>query len=90
VIRIMLKVVSITRKGQATIPKELRDKFGLRDKVLALETSEGVLIKPLPAPESDFGSLKGLFKGKTSRELLEEARAPDEARERKLEGRAEQ
>lgn len=83
----MVRVVSITKKGQATIPKDLRDKFGLRDKALVLETSEGVLFKPLPTPGMDFGSLKELFKGKTSRGLLEEARAPDFARERRLERR---
>lgn len=83
----MVRVVSITRKGQATIPKDLRDKFGLKDKALVLETGEGVLFKPLPTPETEFGSLKRLFKGKTSRELLEEVRALDIAREKRLERR---
>jgi len=81
---VMVRIVSITKKGQATIPKDLRDKFGLKDKVLVLEASEGVLFKPLPTPETDFGSLKELFEGKTSRRLLEEARAPDMARKRRL------
>jgi AbrB family looped-hinge helix DNA binding protein len=83
----MVRVVSITRKGQATIPKDLRDKFGLKDKALVLEAEEGVLFKPLPTPEADFGSLKRLFEEKTSKELLEEARTPDLAKERRLQRR---
>jgi AbrB family looped-hinge helix DNA binding protein len=83
----MIKVVSITKKGQATIPKELRDKFGLKDKALVLETNEGILLKPLPTPEIEFGSLKELFKGKTSKEILEEARAIDILREERLQGK---
>ena len=83
----MTKVVSITRKGQATIPKNLRDKFGLRDRALVLETREGVLLKPLPTPETDFGSVKEFFKGKTSKELLEEARTPDVSKEKRLQER---
>ena len=70
----MAKVVSVTQKGQATIPKALRDKFRVKRKVLAVETSEGILLKPLPRPEDDFGSLKKYFKGETAREVLDEAR----------------
>jgi len=80
----MNRVVSVTRKGQATIPKELREKFGVGDKVLVVESKEGILLKPLPQPEEDFGSLKEQFEGKTAREILQESRAKDRARERKL------
>ncbi len=80
----MNKVVSVTRKGQATIPKALRDKYGVGDKVLVAGVKEGILIKPLPRPEEEFGSLKKLFEGETAREILQEARAKDRAREKKL------
>ncbi len=80
----MTRVVSVTKKGQATIPKDLREKFGVGDKVLVVETEEGILFKPLPRPEDDFGSLKELFEGKTAREILDEARAQDRMREKKL------
>jgi len=80
----MVKVVSVTKKGQATIPKDLRDKLGVKDKAIVIEMEEGILFKPLPTPEEEFGSLKGLFGGKTSREVLEEARTEDLAREKKL------
>ena len=80
----MTKVVSITKKGQATIPKDLREKFGVGDKVLVVETDEGILLKPLPKPEDEFGSLKELFKGKTARQILDEARMQDRIKEKKL------
>lgn len=80
----MNRVVSVTRKGQATIPKDLRDKFGVGDRVLVVEVKEGILFKPLPRPEDDFGSLKRLFEGKTAGEILQEARAKDRVREKKL------
>jgi len=81
---VMARVVSVTRKGQATIPKDLREKFGVGNRVLVVETDEGILFKPLPRPEDDFGSLKGFFKGKTAREILEEARTQDRTREKKM------
>jgi AbrB family looped-hinge helix DNA binding protein len=81
---VMTRVVSVTKKGQATIPKELREKFGVGDRVLVVETREGILFKPLPRPEDEFGSLKELFEGKTVREVLDEARARDRGREKEL------
>ena len=80
----MTRIVSVTKKGQATIPKDLRDKFGVGEKVLVVETEEGILFKPLPRPENDFGSLKELFEGKTAREVLDEARARDRDREKRM------
>jgi AbrB family looped-hinge helix DNA binding protein len=81
---VMTRVVSVTRKGQATIPKELRDKFGVSGKVQVVETEEGILLKALPRPEDDFGSLRKLFKGKTAREVVDEARARDRVKEKRL------
>ena len=48
----MTQIVSITSKGQATIPKELREKFGMKDKAIVVETEEGILFKPIPSPSS--------------------------------------
>ena len=73
----MVQVVSVTKKGQATIPKKLRKKYGIKDKVVIEENEKGIILKPLPSPCEDFGSLKAIFKGKTSRELLEEARTEE-------------
>ena len=70
----MSQIVSITSKGQATIPKELREKYGLKDKALVIETNEGILFKPPPHPKNEMGSLKPLLNNKTTKQLLEEAR----------------
>ena len=80
----MTRVVSVTKKGQATIPKDLREKFGVVDRVLVVETEEGILFKPLPRLEDEFGSLKGVFGDKTAKEILDDARTHDRVREKKL------
>jgi antitoxin PrlF len=79
----LVEVVSVTKKGQATIPKKLRKKYGIKDKVLFEENEKGIIIKPLPSPDDDYGSLKLAIKGKTSRELLEEARKEEFAQDKK-------
>jgi len=82
------EVVSVTKKGQATIPKRLRDKYRIKGKVLIVEEEGKIVLKPIPTPEQEFGSLKTIFKGKNSRELLEAARreesAKDEERRRRV------
>jgi len=83
-VAVLTRVVSVTKKGQATIPKDLREKFKVGDKVLVVETEEGILFKPLPLPEDEFGSLRELFEGKTAREILDEARAQDRMSEKRL------
>ncbi len=79
-----VKVVSITKKGQATLPVDMRRRHNLKKRVLVVDTREGLLIKPLPTPESEKGSLKDIFK-KTAKELLNESRAEDSKREKRLE-----
>jgi antitoxin PrlF len=81
-------VVSVTKKGQATIPKKLRKKYGIKDKVLIEEDEKGIILKPLPSPSDDFGSLKTVFKGKTAKELLQEARKEELAKDKDLTKRA--
>ncbi|QCC48220.1 AbrB/MazE/SpoVT family DNA-binding domain-containing protein [Halobellus limi] len=43
----MSKSTRVTEKGQATIPKELREKYGLEpgDQVVWLDTEEGIVVK---------------------------------------------
>lgn len=78
-------VVSVTKKGQATIPKKLRKKYGIKTKVLLVdEDDKGILLKPLPSPAEEFGSLKYLFPDKTARELVEEGRKADYERDKRL------
>jgi len=84
----LIEVVSVTKKGQATIPKRLRDKYGIKDKVIVEESECGVFLKPLPPPSDERGSLKEFFKGKTARQLLDEARKEEFAEDKELERRA--
>jgi len=43
----MSESTRVTEKGQATIPKELREKYGLEpgDEVIWLDTDEGIVVK---------------------------------------------
>jgi len=84
----MVEVVSVTKKGQATIPKRLREKYGIKNKVLVEETECGIVLKALPSPSEDFGSLKNFFKGKTAKELLEEARREESVKDKEWTRRA--
>jgi antitoxin PrlF len=73
----LVEVVSVTKKGQATIPKKLRKKYGIKDKVIIEENEKGIILKPLPSPNDDFGSLKTVFKERTAQELLKEVRSEE-------------
>lgn len=84
----LVEVVSVTKKGQATIPKRLRKKYGIKSKVLIEEDEKGIVLKPLPSPDEDFGSLKHIFKGKNSKELLQEARREEFNKEKEWVKRA--
>jgi bifunctional DNA-binding transcriptional regulator/antitoxin component of YhaV-PrlF toxin-antitoxin module len=75
-------IVTVTKKGQATIPVRLRRKHKIGRKVLVVDTEAGVLLKPVPDPLMDKGSLTKLFDGLNSRDLVEEARAVEHRRER--------
>jgi len=78
------QIVAVTKKGQATIPKEMRDKHNVGQRVLALEVEEGILLKPLPKPSQDRGSLKSVLGKKSAREILAEVRVEDARRDREL------
>ena len=80
----LVEIVSVTKKGQATIPKRLREKYGIKGKALIEESEDGILLKPLPSPSEDFGSLRDFFKGKDSRQLLKEARREEFKVEKEL------
>ncbi len=78
------EIVTVTKKGQATIPKKLREKFGIKKKVLVVGTKEGILLRPISDPSKERGSLGKLFKGKSAKRLLEEARKEEGMREKHL------
>ena len=78
----------MTKKGQATIPKRLRTKYHIKDKVIFEEKECGLVLKAVPTPDDLFGSFKKFAKGKTARQLLEEARREEFAKDRELMKRA--
>jgi AbrB family looped-hinge helix DNA binding protein len=75
-------IVTVTSKGQATIPSRLRKKHNIGRKVLVIDTEAGVLLKPVPDPVLDKGSLKELFAGTDSRKLIDETRSEELRKER--------
>ncbi len=80
----MNEVVSVTKKGQATIPKRLRTKYGIKDRVIFEESECGLVVKAVPTPEELFGSFKAFAKGKTARKLLDEARREEVNKDKEL------
>jgi AbrB family looped-hinge helix DNA binding protein len=77
-------IVTVTKKGQATIPKRMRERHGIGRKALVEDTEEGVLLKPLPSPSMERGSLGSVFKGKSSKEIMKEVRKEESIRERTI------
>lgn len=77
-------VVTVTSKGQATIPKELREEYGIERKVI-FEGGEGaILLRPAPEPLKDVGMFRHLAKGKTAAQLLKEDEKAETDREHRL------
>jgi AbrB family looped-hinge helix DNA binding protein len=79
------KIVSLSRKGQATIPKELRDKHGIEPggKVRIKENEEGeIVIEPVPTLQEFRGAAASEPCGTS---ILEEERERDADRARRLE-----
>lgn len=64
---------SLTSKGQVTIPKEIRNALGLkeRDKVAFIRKGDEVIIKPI---KGNILELRGVVKPKEKSENFEEIR----------------
>lgn len=80
------KLMMVTQKGQATIPKELRDAFdiGAPGRVTMEATDDGILVKRVPTPAELTGELAGVTdeQGRSGVEALRaERRADAEAEE---------
>lgn len=79
-----MAVVKTYPKGQVIIPKEIREKLGIKPgKALSLElVDDHIEIRPLPDDPIDF--LTGIFAdqpGSMASELLEERRRDDDQEE---------
>ena len=53
----MENIVKVTRKGQITIPKKLREKFGIKegDLLIVEETENGILLRKIQRLEELAG-----------------------------------
>jgi antitoxin PrlF len=82
------KVVRVSQKGQATIPKRLREKFGIETpgEVFVYEERERIIIEPVPSPDE----LHGIHAGEHEPgEVIERVRDMKEAKKRHEEQRVE-
>lgn len=79
------KVVRVSQKGQATIPKGLREKFGIETpgEVFVYEEGDRIVIEPVPSAEE----LHGIHAGDHDRgDVIERVRdLKDEEKRREVE-----
>ena len=63
----MVKKVTISSKGQITLPKDLRDKYRLNygESVIVSDSGEGIIIR------HGKGTLRGMLKGQVDTEGFE-------------------
>lgn len=84
----MIEVSKVTKKGQITIPKDIRDKLGIKvgDKVIFEENEKGILMRKKEDSNIDkivdeiAGTWKNhpLFHDKSTKEIIEMLRGPDD------------
>jgi AbrB family looped-hinge helix DNA binding protein len=77
------KVVRVSQKGQATIPKQLREKFGIETpgEVFVYEERGRIIIEPVPSPDELHGIHAGTHeRGEVMKRVhnLKEAEKQDE------------
>ena len=83
------KVVSVSSRGQATIPKEFREQLGIDTpgRVKFVRTEEGeIVVRPIHSVTDLRGILEAKTdeKGRSATERLQEERAADKASEEEL------
>lgn len=77
------EVIRVSRKGQATIPKELRERFGIETpgRVFIYEENGKIVVEPLPSVRE----MQGIHSGRYEEgEVLDHLRRMNEA-EKELE-----
>jgi looped-hinge helix DNA binding domain, AbrB family len=82
------RVVRVSQKGQATIPKGLREKFGIETpgEVFVYEEQGHIIIEPVPSPDE----LHGIHAGEHEHgEVLEHVREMKDEEKHKEEERVE-
>lgn len=78
------EIIRVSKKGQATIPKELRERFGIDTpgRVFIHEEDGKIVVEPLPSVEEMQGIHAGTYESGEVLEHLREMRAEDERLER--------
>jgi AbrB family looped-hinge helix DNA binding protein len=81
----------VSKKGQATIPKELRERFGIDTpgKVLIHEEDGKIVVEPLPSVEEMQGVHAGRYEKGEVLEHLREMNDEDKKLERERDERLE-
>ncbi|QCS40890.1 AbrB/MazE/SpoVT family DNA-binding domain-containing protein [Natrinema versiforme] len=77
------EVVRVSQKGQTTIPKALREKFGIETpgEVFVYEEGERIVIEPVPSPEELHGIHAGGRESGTVTDRVRELKDADHRRE---------
>jgi AbrB family looped-hinge helix DNA binding protein len=84
----MIGESKISKKGQITIPKEIREKLGLKtgDKIILESVAQGILVRKKEESDTEkiLNEVGGmwkdhpLFKDKSTKEIIEMIRGPDD------------
>jgi AbrB family looped-hinge helix DNA binding protein len=76
----MTKEVVVTRKGQTTVPADLRKKYGIGEgtRLLVVDTGEGILFKKAVGTLELIGSGSKYASVKEMKALLDEMRSEEE------------
>lgn len=85
------EVIRVSEKGQATIPKALRERFGIDTpgRVYIYEDEGRIVVEPLPSVEEMQGIRAGTYERGEVLEHLREMRERDIDRERERDERLE-
>jgi len=78
------EVIRVSKKGQATIPKRLRERFGIDTpgKVLIREEAGKIVVEPLPSVKEMQGVHAGRYEEGAVLDHLREMNAEDRRLER--------
>lgn len=85
------EIIRVSKKGQATIPKELRERFGIETpgKVLIHEEDGKIVVEPLPSVEEMQGVHAGRYEKGDVLKHLQEMKKEDKQLEREGDERLE-
>lgn len=83
------EIIRVSKKGQATIPKDLRERFGIETpgKVLIHEEEGKIVVEPLPSVEEMQGVHAGRYEKGEVLEHLREMKDEDKRLERERDER---